>query len=336
MFFVSFVYFGKEKYSGMTKKSEFLDKEKAGEAITAEEADAIRLYVSEVTAHESEMLLGNEAFIDRIVREDGGFAEKIVSRVLSLDKAFAKLGDKESKAQHKIVRQAERLYLKAAEAAGNGRIARMILSQTPELEEKVKVQMAYVGVADDGKKIYQSNFPKGTPKAAKSERILNYIQNVWSKKPITLVISNGETSRTIQAQFDPTIDETKWTHTDASKLAGGNRHGTASEQRVTLDLADDYYQIASDAKYNYSKEETGKESGPHQGVNMWHYFVNDIYFAEYGESEYMPYTVTINVKEKDNGDFVYSFNAEKEPSTRRTLHADVSTRKGANGELFLE
>jgi len=69
---------------------------------------------------------------------------------------------------------------------------------------------------------------------------------------------------------------------------------------------------------------------------MWHYFVNDIYFAEYGESEYMPYTVTINVKEKDNGDFVYSFNAEKEPSTRRTLHADVSTRKGANGELFLD
>jgi hypothetical protein len=116
-----------------------LDKEKAGEAITAEEAEAIRLYVSEVTAHESELLLGNEAFIDRIVREDGGFAEKIVSRVLSLDKAFAKLGDKEAKAQHKLVREAERLYLKAAEAAGNGRIARMILSQTPELEEEVKL-----------------------------------------------------------------------------------------------------------------------------------------------------------------------------------------------------
>ena len=48
------------------------------------------------------------------------------------------------------------------------------------------------------------------------------------------------------------------------------------------------------------------------------------------------YTVTINVKEKSNGDYVYSFNAEKEPSTRRTLHADVSTVKGANGELFIE
>ena len=28
------------------------------------------------------------------------------------------------------------------------------------------------------------------------------------------------------------------------------------------------------------------------------------------------------------------FVAKKEPSTRRILHADVNTRKGANGELF--
>ena len=88
-------------------------------------------------AHETDILLGGEAFIDRIVREDGGFAEKIVSRVLSLDKAFAKLGDKESKAQHKLVREAERLYLKAAEAAGNGTLKKMILAQVPELEEEL-------------------------------------------------------------------------------------------------------------------------------------------------------------------------------------------------------
>ena len=75
------------------------------------------------------------------MREDGGLAEKIVSRVLSLDKAFAKLGDKEAKAQHKIVRQAERLYLKAAEAAGNNAIQKMILSQVPELEEEELTRM---------------------------------------------------------------------------------------------------------------------------------------------------------------------------------------------------
>ena len=192
------------------------------------------------------------------------------------------------------------------------------------------------GVASDGKKIYESNFPMGTPKVAKSERILDYIQNVWSKNPIKLVVSNGETSRTILAQFDPYVDETQNTPTDASKIAGGNRHGNHTEQRVTLDLADDYYEIASDAVYNYSKLETGKDLETHEDVKMWHYFINEIYFAEYGEDKLSPYTVTINVKERETGDFVYSFNAEKEFSTQRTLHAAVNTYHGANGELFLD
>ena len=199
-------------------------------------------------------------------------------------------------------------------------------------------RFAFMGVAEDGRSKYQSNFSKGTPKSAKSQRILDYISKVWSKKPISLVISNGITSRTIEAQFDPTIDPNQNIPTDASKLAAGNRHGTSSEKRVTLDLADDYYQIASEAKYNYSKEETGKTTGTHKDVKMWHYFVDDIYFAEYGEDDYSPYTVTINIKEKPDGTFVYSFNAEKaeESSTRRTLHAGVNTRKGANGELFVD
>ena len=56
---------------------------------------------------------------------------------------------------------------------------------------------------------------------------------------------------------------------------------------------------------------------------------------EYGKETLKPYTVTINVKKKNVGDFVYSFNAEEESSTRRTLHADVNTRTGANGELLI-
>ena len=89
---------------------------------------------------------------------------------------------------------------------------------------------------------------------------------------------------------------------------------------MTLDLADDYYDIASSATYNYSKMETGKDSATHSSVIMWHYFVEDIYFAEYGSDEITPYTVTINVKEKADGEYVYSFNAEKESSTRRRLY----------------
>lgn len=193
-------------------------------------------------------------------------------------------------------------------------------------EDSGGVKYSFKGYADDGKGIYESNFPKGTPKKAKGERILEYIQNVWSKKPITLRIEQNGTVRYIEAQFDPTFSEDKNVRTDASKLMGGNRHGNAVEQRVTLDLADDYYQIAEEAQYNYSKDETGKNSETHKDVKVWHYFVNDIYFAEQGSDELIPFTVSINVKEKENGNFFYSFSAEKTEGTptRRTLHADVN------------
>lgn len=190
-------------------------------------------------------------------------------------------------------------------------------------------QQARVGTdRETGKPIYESNFPKGTPKAAKAQHILSLIQNVWSKKPIPLTVRNEDGStRTIKAQFDPTYDAESGARSDASKLMGGNRHGSAAEQRVTLDLADDYYEIAAESTFNYSKKETGKSSVTHKGVNQWHYFINDILFQEYGEKETTPYRVTINVKERSDGEYVYSFSAERQnerSSTRRTLHADVT------------
>lgn len=60
-----------------------------------------------------------------------------------------------------------------------------------------------------------------------------------------------------------------------------------------------------------------------------------------------PYRVTINVKERDDGSFVYSYNADAQcdietkqrPSTRQTLHAAVTTAlpRGSNvRSLFTE
>ncbi len=172
---------------------------------------------------------------------------------------------------------------------------------------------------------------------AKADKILNYIQNVWSKKPIKLKIEENGNIKYIEAKFDPTYDESGNIPTDASKLMGGNRHGTSSEQRVTLDLADDYYQIASESQYNYSKDETGKDNPAHKDVTKWHYFINDIYFAEYDSDEYEPYRVSINVKERADGEYVYSFSAEKqrESDTPRTLHAVVNERENPNANVEL-
>ncbi len=267
----------------------------------------------------------------------GGFAQAIVSGdatvgnafVRTIDKLRLALGNKKSRAntQLKVV---ERLFMRA-------------LEQEVELRDG-DVEYAFKGYdPKTGKPIYESNFPIGTPKAAKSARILELIQTVWSKNPIELVINDGDgQSRKIQAHFDPTYDAETGERSDASKLMGGNRHGTASEQRVTLDLADDYYQIASDAVYNYSKDETGKDGVTHKDVSQWHYFINDILFQEYGKEEATPFRVTINVKERSDGLFVYSFNAERQnkgSSTRQTLHADVtaannSSNARSNNSIF--
>ena len=50
-------------------------------------------------------------------------------------------GDAQTKAQLGKLREAERLYLRAAEAAGNGSIKKMILAQVPELEGEGNAQV---------------------------------------------------------------------------------------------------------------------------------------------------------------------------------------------------
>ena len=306
------------------------DKQRREPGLSYEEA------VDEVVADACEMMLKDSKAVEQLARENRSLAERIRQWirkwVRSLKAAMEGLtADRpESRAMMQYAQELQEIWDKAlVDAVRNGR--GMVQENAPA---EVK-QQARVGTDEkSGKPIYQSNFPKGTPKAAKAQRILSLIQNVWSKKPISLVVQNADGStRTIEARFDPTYDASSGERSDASKLMGGNRHGSASEQRVTLDLADDYYEIAAESTYNYSKSETGKPSATHEGVKQWHYFINDILFQEYGEKETTPYRVTINVKERSDGEFVYSFNAERQNerlSTRRTLHAAVtpSTKGG--------
>ncbi len=260
----------------------------------------------------------DEAFVRQLSVEHRNVFRRIYDEIKHLCK-LATAGSKQARQLEKAKRMFEKVYREGKGAP-----------QKSPADGEAKARYSLEGYTEDGKGMYKSNFPKGTPKRAKSERILSYIQNVWSRKPIKLNITDpsGNIIRSIDAKFDPTYDASGNELSDATKLMGGNRHGTAAEQRVTLDLADDYYQIASDAIYNYSKAETGKNIPTHDGVKEWHYFVNDIYFAEYDSDDYVPYRVTINVKETSDGNFVYSFSAEKnnETNTPRTLHAAV---KGA-------
>ena len=278
--------------------------------------------MDEIAADYAGGLMEDGALLDRFIRTNQGKPTLLEK----LRDVFRSLADRLTGKYKSQARQAERRLEQALKAAESR--AEAMQGQKNTAQEGGEAKHSFKGYDEKtGRGIYESNFPLGTLRKAKAERILSLVQNVWSKMPIDLVIEEDGKKRNIQAQFDPTYDPSGNTPSDVTKLMGGNRHGTASERRVTLDLADDYYQIASEATYNYSKEETGKSSAPHENVRQWHYFINDILFQEHGKTEMEPYRVSVNVKERSDGQFVYSFSAERQNerlSTRRTLHADVN------------
>ncbi len=260
------------------------------------------------------MMLQDESWLQALKETEPGIARKILAFLKrwlgNLRAAFR--GVEAQSAEAKAILE----HMDELQALWNRGLASAVdtyrRTEKNTAEDGGAVQYSFKGYdAATGRGIYESNFPKGTPKRAKGEKILYYIQNVWSKKPIRLVVKKpGEKERVIYAQFDPTYHGESGEISDASKLMGGNKHGNATEKRVTLDLADDYYQIATESTYNGSLDEKGKTTVTHDGVIEWHYFINDIFFQEYGSVEMQPYRVTINVKEKADGQFVYSFNAE--------------------------
>ena len=110
-------------------KASMLDIERRlrnGETVENGERRAYQVYREEVSAHASEMMLGTESFIDKVIRTDASLAEKIIGKIKDLKEAFGRIGDPEAQAQHKRLAEAEKLYLKAIEAAGkkfeNGKI----------------------------------------------------------------------------------------------------------------------------------------------------------------------------------------------------------------------
>lgn len=292
---------------------------RGGVELTEEEA------MDEIAASTAEKLLTDRGSIESLIRENPSVAQRFFDALREFIRKLTGRVDPQ-------LRQAEKLWTEAYQAAKGSKNA---------APEDGKAQYLYKGKdAETGKSIYESNFPKGTPKAAKSEHILYLVQNVWSKKPITMYVEDEVTGlpRMIEAQFDPTYSEERGVETDARKLAGGNNLGNAKERRVTMDLADDYYRIAQEADYDHSSPEEGKLIATHEGVKTWHYFADNILFQENGEKEKTPYRVVVNVKEKADGSYVYSFSAFAEKNKSRaptSFNTGVTTNLSDGGNARL-
>ncbi|MBQ3014351.1 MAG: hypothetical protein IJD75_04350, partial [Clostridia bacterium] len=103
--------------------------------------------MSELGAHMAEEMLGNERFIERVVREDASLAEKIMGKLHDLMDAFKSLTSREARAEYKRLQQAEKLYLDAVEHAGlqyvEGQILKALAMDDEEEQREVEYAIKY-------------------------------------------------------------------------------------------------------------------------------------------------------------------------------------------------
>lgn len=209
------------------------------------------------------------------------------------------------------LKQARKLWLAAAEES----------RKNADLEIESGEQFMFVGYAPDGKGIYTSDYVKGTAHPSKTTNVLALLQDVWSKRPITLRVRDEQTgkSRTIQAQFDPYYQP--GTVTAAGKISERGKNGNSNERNVRLNIAQDLYQILQESEYIGTKEEDPEHAQNlvHVPGQQWHYFLNNIWYQDEINGELKPYGVFIDVRETDDGAFVYSYEVRQDEHVEKYI-----------------
>lgn len=119
------------------------DKFEKGEKLTESELQTLTVYESELGAHLTENLLGNESFIDRLVGKETKLAEKVLNKIADLKKMFERIGNAEARAEYKRIKKAEKLYLGAVEKAGYAYINRKIVASRRREEIDASKEIEY-------------------------------------------------------------------------------------------------------------------------------------------------------------------------------------------------
>lgn len=244
--------------------------------LTPEEAKLYKAFLTEVAAHETQYLLGTESFIDKVISTDHSFARKMIDRILNLKEAFAKVGDKATKAQLKMLRQAERLYLDAARKAGDMRLVKYILGRSPELEEEVDsdAQIVY-NKKYKKKRTYYSQYNTTAMQWAFSSKtkpgdikvLYNPQYNTWNKLvaddteerygTLLSIKDTPENAEAIRNLHDEVYNEN---HGEEQRDSEGVRKNYERYWRLSNNLGDDNFDVEAQDANGRSREVHGGES----------------------------------------------------------------------------
>lgn len=135
--------FGKGYGFTVEEIEKLYDKFEKGEKLTERELQTLTVYESELGAHLTENLLGNESFIDRLVGKETKLAEKVLNKIADLKKMFERIGNAEARAEYKRIKKAEKLYLGAVEKAGYAYINRKIVASRRREEIDASEEIQY-------------------------------------------------------------------------------------------------------------------------------------------------------------------------------------------------
>lgn len=186
-----------------------------------------------------------------------------------------------------------------------------------------------VGRGENGLKTYKSDFGSDMTVEEKKTYMYRLITDVWAKKPLQLTILQDGKERQITARFDGEANGERF----AGKMAYGNRRGNRTERLITLNLANDIWEIANESRYENSKGEF-KQTRMHESSERWHYFVNEINYVDDAQpGRNGVYDFNLDVMERDDGDFVYTFSLKKRRTDApRTFTAGVDGKNAADAD----
>ena len=163
-------------YVSQQEMEQILDKAQNKESLTKEEAKVLSLFESEVGAHLTENLLGNENFIDRLVGKETKLAEKVLNKIADLKKMFERIGNAEARVEYKRIKKAEKLYLGAVEKAGYAYINRKIVAsrrrEEVDASEEIQYNRKYF-------KFLHKNFPTEKESGSEAHRLAVW----WARRP---------------------------------------------------------------------------------------------------------------------------------------------------------
>ncbi|MBO5355705.1 MAG: hypothetical protein J6B09_06535, partial [Clostridia bacterium] len=159
--FIERGYFGVDADAATDKLNALLKKSKNGDTLTEQEKSDLDTAVTEIVAIATENVLGNAAFIKRLVKGEPSVAEKILNKIVQIRDAVAGKRTAEQKKAEAFLNRAEQLYLNAIKESGFAyRDGKIVTADDEDEDEAQKEKAPDEGEserarsdADDGQKI---------------------------------------------------------------------------------------------------------------------------------------------------------------------------------------